>query len=257
LVVIKKTLGKDIEELNIIPIADYHIGDSLCNYDLIRREIEEVKNNKNTYAILDGDILNWASKTSVSDVYSETLSPMEELEKAIELLTPIKDKILAMNGGNHERRASKTEGIDLTYIIAKQLGLEDVCSNGSSLIFLRFGNDKRNKRVCYKIFSAHGSRSGSQEGSKMQALADLEKIIDADVYIHAHTHLPATFMGSHIRTNEGNSSARQVDVLFANTGSKLKYGGYGETGCFKPQSSANCKITLSGKTRYLRGVIEC
>ena len=44
---------------------------------MIKERIEYVKNTESAYAVLNGDLMNNALKTSVSDIYSEQLSPME------------------------------------------------------------------------------------------------------------------------------------------------------------------------------------
>lgn len=255
MLVVKKTLGKEVDKIKIVIIQDYHIGDPLSDRKKIEEDIKEVRDNKNTYAVVNGDIFNWASKTSVSDVYTEVYSPMDELNEVIELLKPIKDKILTIQTGNHERRAYKSEGIDLMRIVAQALRLESVYSNASTLLWIRLGNDKRNKRVCYKLYITHGARSGRKEGSKMQACIDMESIIDADVYIMGHTHLTFACKLGHFRTNDGNSSVSKVDVLFLSSGAKLKYGGYGEIAGFRPLSEATAYCFLDGKTRNATGQV--
>ena len=83
--VIKKDLSSDIKKLTIIPISDVHIGDKTANLKAFREVIERIKNEPNTYTILNGDICNFALKNSKSDVY-EGLSPMTEILEAIKYL---------------------------------------------------------------------------------------------------------------------------------------------------------------------------
>ena len=49
-----------------------------------------VQYDKDAYIILNGDILNNATKTSVSDCYSEVLMPMEQIQQAVELFVQIR-----------------------------------------------------------------------------------------------------------------------------------------------------------------------
>jgi hypothetical protein len=92
----------------------------------------------------------------------------------------------------------------------------------------------------------HGSGGGRKEGGKINRLADLASIVDADIYIHAHTHLPLVFRESFFRVSSANSSVAQVDKLFVNTAAALKYGGYGDKQGFKPASTTAPVIYLSG-----------
>lgn len=82
-------------ELEIYPLADVHIGDLLLDKKRLHQFVEEVQAEANRYVIVNGDILNWASRNSVSDVYSEEISPNEQIDLAVDLLEPIRDsKIL-------------------------------------------------------------------------------------------------------------------------------------------------------------------
>ena len=246
---IKANLPDTLDSVEIHTFADLHIGDKFCDMGVIKERIEAVKNNKKAYAILNGDIINNATKTSVSDCYAEELSPMEQISRFVELFEPIKDKIIAITSGNHENRTYNKEGVDITRLCARQLGLEDVYSKTSALIFLRVGKQtlKRNNRpVCYVIYATHGSGGGRKEGAKAIRLADMASIIDADIYIHSHTHLPMTMKQAFYRTDTSNSTFALVNKLFVNTSAMLDYGGYGEAFEFKPSSKDTPIIYLSG-----------
>lgn len=256
---IKVELSRELTGLEIVPFADLHIGDKHCDNDLIKEKIEYVKNNENVYCVLNGDILNNSTKTSVGDVYSEKLTPMDQLALACALFEPIKDKILCVTTGNHEARSWKMDGIDLMKMLCIQLHIEDRYANESALVFLRFGTESRGQKeskgsgktrmVCYTLFITHGSGGGRREGGKLNTLADMASIIDADIYIHSHTHLPLVMKQAFYRTDSRNSSVALVNKLFINTSAMLDYGGYGEVFEFKPASKDNPHIFLSGTKR--------
>ena len=109
---IKINLEED-NNIQIYVLSDMHIGDVNADLPTLKKIIEHIRNTPNMYVILLGDILNTALKTSKSDIYSETLNVMEAQKLALELLLPIKDKILAMTPGNHENRVWKEVGVDL------------------------------------------------------------------------------------------------------------------------------------------------
>ena len=246
---IKANLPKTLDSVEIHTFADLHIGDKFCDIELIKERIEAVKNNEKAYAILNGDIINNATKTSVSDCYAEELSPMEQISRFVELFEPIKDKIIAITSGNHENRTYNKEGVDITRLCARQLGLEDVYSKTSALIFLRVGMQtkmRNNRPVCYVIHALHGSGGGKKEGAKAIRLADMASIVDADIYIHSHTHLPMIMKQAFYRTDTSNSAFALVNKLFVNTAAALNYGGYGEAFEFKPSSKDTPIIYLNG-----------
>ena len=137
--IIKIDLSQDISQLEIHTFADEHIGDEHCDMKRLLDRIEYVKNKPNAYCILNGDIIDNATKTSIGDTYTQELNPMEQLQRAVELFEPLKDKILCITHGNHENRTYRKEGINLSSLLARQLGLFDRYSPTSAVLFIRFG----------------------------------------------------------------------------------------------------------------------
>lgn len=111
---VRAELSKEFKILELHTFADLHIRDAHCDYKAIHDRIEHVRNTPNAYCVLNGDILNNATKTSVSDMYGELLTPMQQVMQGVSLFAPIKDKILAVTTGNHEYRTYKKEGICLS-----------------------------------------------------------------------------------------------------------------------------------------------
>ena len=251
--VIKIDLPTELRLAEIHTFADEHIGDEHSDLKRLLTRIEYVKNTPNAYCILNGDIIDNATKTSIGDTYTQVFNPMEQLERAVEIFSPIKDKILCITHGNHENRTYKKEGINLSCLMATQLGLADRYTPTSATIFVRLGNghaSTRNRKVSYTIYVLHGSGGGRKEGAKAIRLADMASIIDTDIYIHSHTHLPMVMKQAFHRIDTANSAVALVDKLFVNTAANLKYGGYGEAGEFKPSSTDTPVIYLSGEKKY-------
>lgn len=247
--VVKAELSKKLKSIELHALADLHIGDKSCDYELIKERIKYIKETPNAYCVLNGDIINNATKTSVSDCYAEELSPMEQMERFIELFEPIKDKILAVTSGNHENRTYIREGVDITALCVKQLGLIDKFGKEGVFLFLRFGEQSSHlgkKPVCYMLYMTHGSGGGRKEGAKAIRLADMASIVDADIYIHSHTHLPMVIKEAFYRTDNKNSTIACVDKLFVNTSSCLNFGGYGQIYEFRPNSKDTPVIYLDG-----------
>lgn len=243
------------DDVSLYTFSDEHIGDPNSSLDDIRARIESVKDNDEAYAVLCGDLIDNATVNSIGDTYGAKKTPMEQLELVCGMFEPIKDKILCITGGNHEERTKKEDGIDLTKLIAAQLGIGEVFSSESVLMFLRFGEADKGRRRCYTVFCNHGTGGGRKVGGKANRLADMANIVDADVYIHAHTHTPMVFRQSYYRTNYGNSSVKLVDKLFVNTASNLKYGGYGDAKEYTPSSRKTPVIWMCGRERIVRATL--
>ena len=241
------------DTIEIHPMADLHIGDAHCDYKGILERLEYIKNTPNAYVILDGDLMDTAIANSVGDTYGAKIQPMEQLKHCVKLFEPIKDKILAVLPGNHENRVYRADGIDTTAIMCSQLGLQGRYSETTALLFVRFGKQTGHKghgrRQLYTIYATHGSGGGRRPGGKVNRLEDLAGIVDADIYLHAHTHLPVVMKQGFYRVSGSNSSVALVDKMFVNTAASLDYGGYGDRAGFKPASKRAPVIFLNGHKR--------
>ena len=260
--IIKIDLPRELESVELHIFADEHIGDEHSDVKRVIERIEYVKNTPNAYCILNGDIIDNATRTSIGDVFAQEYNPMEQLQKAVELFEPIKHKILCITHGNHENRTYKNEGINLSCLIAKQLGLSDRYTPTSAVLFIRVGEyslkvresngSGKRRQVCYMLYVLHGSGGGRKEGAKAIRLADMASIIDTDIYIHSHTHLPMIMKQGFHRIDPRNNAVALVDKLFVNTAANLSYGGYGEAKEFKPSSTDTPVIYLSGTEKKFK-----
>lgn len=243
--------------IEVIALADLHIGDPSADMKLINSLIAEIQNNPNLYTVLVGDLMNTAIVGSKSDSYSETMKPSDQLSKCYDLLSPIKDKILAIVPGNHEERISRTAGVDMTRLLSRELGLEHLYTPDAALVLVTFGRDKIHCRpITYSLYVTHGHGGGGRKvGSKLNSLQDYASIIDADAFIVGHTHLPASFKQTAYRINNSSGIATLHEQLFVNTASALNYGGYGKRGGYQPGSTSYPIVTLDNNIHHMTATV--
>lgn len=255
---IKRNLG-DFKEVRILPLADLHLGDPHSDFKRIQEYLSFIKDNDNVFCILNGDLMDAAIQSSIGDTYGASLQPMEQLAQCVKIFEPITDKILAVTPGNHEQRIYKSDGLDLTQLMCNQLGIGERYSNTSVLLFIRLGKNHASchhgRPVLYTIYCVHGAGGGRMEGGKVNRLMQLGNIIDADIFIHSHTHTPAIVRTGYYRVSAANSSVQKVDKLFVNTASTLQYGGYGELQSYKPSSIEMPVIVLDGTKRGMKAIL--
>lgn len=257
--VITADLPRDLDHIEIHIFSDWHIGDVNCKMDEIKAEIEEVGSSRNAYCICNGDLINNATKASVSDMYAETMTPQEQIDLLCELLDPIKDKILMITRGNHEARTNRESGIDLSAVIANMLGCIERYSQDGGVLFVKFGHQSSGhkdyygkvRRQTYSMYVTHGAGGGRKEGAKAIRLADMAAIVDTDIYVHSHTHLPMVMKQAFFRVDRQKSRVASVEKLFVNSSAKLGYGGYGQSKEFKPNSTSSPVILLNGSRREI------
>ena len=95
------------DDIRIYPIADVHFGAIECMEGEWQRFCNNLLSDPNAYVVLCGDLINNATRSSVSNVFEDRLRPREQKKLMAELLTPLKDRILCALPGNHERRSGK------------------------------------------------------------------------------------------------------------------------------------------------------
>ncbi len=249
--IIKVDLPEETQKIEIIPIGDAHSGDEWFDETLLKSIIEYVLEKPNRYVILNGDLINNAIKTSVSDTYGDN-NPEFEIKHVARLFMPIKDRILAIGSGNHEERTLRLTGIDPSRYIAVRLGLEDRYANNSFVLFIKVGrsqtyrpNHDKPRQQIYKIFVQHGYGGGKKNGSKLNNLNAADGIIaDADIYIMGHTHTPIANVMSVFLCDANNRQVYRHNKYYMMHNAYLQYGGYGLRQGFNPASTELTYATL-------------
>lgn len=251
--VIKRELSSEIKKLTIIPISDVHIGDKTTNLKAFRDVLERIKNEPNTYTILNGDLCNVALKSSKSDVYSDELTPMEQVLQIIKFLEPIKDKILVMSNGNHEDRITKDTSIDVLYLVAKQLKIEQVYSNSWWYLYLSFGKGEKGRKLNYTLTGYHGSGGGRKSGSKINRLEEMSQVVIADIYLMAHVHKPIATKGIIFTPYYQSKTLSKQEMYYLISNSFVEYeGSYAEKMGMIPSNNGITEATLDGTKKQIK-----
>ena len=94
-------------DLDIIPVSDVHLGASEHMWQAWEDFRKQVLESPNTYLVLGGDLINNATRSSVSNVFEETIRPRDQKRMMTAMLEPLRDRILCAVTGNHERRSGK------------------------------------------------------------------------------------------------------------------------------------------------------
>ncbi len=246
--VIHIDLPADFESIEVIGFGDAHIGDAHCDLNAIQACVNYILAAPNRYAIINGDWQNMALKNSKSDVYSDVLSPKDQVNKSVDLLSQISDRILAILPGNHEERVAKETGIDITETISRRLGIYDKYANTSVLLFVSFGksHSKSSKKNVYSIYCNHGFGGGATNGGKLNNVMKLDGIVDADLYMMGHLHAPSSTKVDYYRLDYQNKKAKKVTRSYLLHNAWLRYGGYGERFGYRPSTITIAKAVLNG-----------
>lgn len=242
-------LPSELEHIELYPIADIHVGDPEFKEKEFLAFIDYIAKTENAYVILLGDLINNAIKSSVSNVYNETMNPQQQKLWIVEHLKPIASKILAITGGNHEQRSKKETANDITQDIAMMLGIQDRYQENDIKLKIRLGRLKtcNVKKVAYNVYATHGFSTGRRIGGVMNNL-ELSALNyeNVDVYIIAHAHKKAVYKNTAFIFDDRNNNVIERERYFVLTSAWTGYSGYARRKMLIPSAFGTVKIILSG-----------
>ena len=240
--------------LKIYPISDVHFGAA----EHMEREWNNFCNNllrdENAYIILGGDLINNGTKSSVSNCYEETVRPREQKRIMTEMLMPLRDRILCMVSGNHERR-NKDVDDDPSYDIACKLDVEHLYRENIAFLKIQMGNNRTNGQLnpTYVLAVTHGAGGGILTGGSVNRNERFGYVLDGvDALIVGHTHKPFVTQPSKIQVDSHNNRITVKPFKIVSSTSWLKWGGYAAQKMLTPTSHAPQIITLKGKEKYVQ-----
>lgn len=185
-------LEKKDDHFLLEPHGDHQIGSKLVDYNKIEERVNALKNEKNRYTIIMGDIIDninaYAGGTidrrwSVDVVDNDLDTVEKQSDKFSELYSPVKDKILGILSGNHEWKTIDRYRFEKEF--CKPLGVPYL--GYMCMLHLSFTHKKQPIGE-FEVWACHGSYAGMQVGGGINRLKQLSAQYRADIYLHAHTH---------------------------------------------------------------------
>lgn len=244
----------NFEAVEIVPIADVHIGNPLCQEHILNDIINYIREEPDDpkmarICLLNGDLTESVTRHSVGNLYDLTMSPSVQVATMINYLLPLTEtsekypqgKILSFCSGNHDFGRYKDTGISASESIAVKLGLEDRYSNDGCYSFIHMKRIDMNATIPVTCYNQHMSGGGSTIGGKANRIAKINGII-AQIIVGSHVHQPITFKEDIIMPSANGSGLTQRTITYVVTNSFLSYGDYAERSGMRPSTIAIPKI---------------
>lgn len=237
------------EGIELYGLSDLHIGSREFNEAAFQKVSREILDAPNRYILLAGDYIDNGVKSSVTSPYDAVMQPKAQRDYAVEILHPLKDRIIAAVGGNHEYRSSKDTDTDPAEIIMTKLGLENNYKETMAFALLKVG-ERTNHKKCtplYCICLTHGSSGGQTLGAGLTKADQFASIAGSDLMVLGHSHKPATAPASRLECDrqKGLMVQRNYGIMICTAW--LDYGGYPARKSLKPLPIACNHAILGGK----------
>lgn len=152
-------------DITIYPVADVHLGAAEHMESAWREFRTRILSEPDSYLILAGDLLNNCTRSSVSNIFEETMRPREAKRLMVEMLLPLRDKILCAVPGNHEWRSTKDADGEPMYDICAKLDVEDLYRENIAFLKIQMGDPKAcgERNPTYMFVVSHGSGGGNAD----------------------------------------------------------------------------------------------
>ena len=235
--IIHRLPGRSIK---VYAVADVHIGDPNANVRGFEKFLKKVESEDDSYIVICGDLLNFGIRAAScpTDIYTETLNPMQQIDYAVELLQPIAGKIFGIVGGNHEHRGNKAVGLDPLYSVCSMLRYDGETLQSiyrKNLAFLRV-ELRGNTHDHYSLLLVHGKSE-----SRMKQFVNCVEGVNA--IVHGHTHNGYVNKPARLVFTQQNNVRVEPLVSVCAT-SWVDYGGYAARSCFKPTATSDPQALL-------------
>lgn len=239
------------KDIRIYPIADVHLGAAEHMTREWEQFCERVKDEQ-AYIILGGDLINNSTRNSVSNIFDEVMRPRDQKRLMVEMLKPIRDRILCMTTGNHERRNRDVDD-DPSYDIACKLDIEDVYRENIAFLKIQIGNKELDgtRNPTYLLTVTHGAGGGMLTGGAVNRAERFAYVLDGDALILGHTHKPFVTQPSKIKIDPHNNKVTLKPFKVISMTSWLQWGGYAAQKMLNPTSFCPQVITLCGTKKEI------
>lgn len=223
----------ECKEAKIYCIGDLHVGAIEANIKGWEQFIKRVLEEKHSYVVLLGDLMNNATKSSVSNVFDDTMRPREQKRYLANALAPLSERILCAVSGNHEARSGKDADDDAMLDIMAKLDLEDLYRPNAAFVKLCFGSRPKMKggikspNQVYVICITHGAGGGIYTGATVNRNERFGMVLEGvDILVVGHTHKGTVSKPSKITVDTRSNTVIQKSMTVISACSWLSYGGY-------------------------------
>lgn len=244
----------DRPNIKIYPIADVHLGAIECMEDKWNKFCSMIAKDENAYLMIAGDLINNGIRNGVGNPFEQVYRPREQKRLMIEMLHPLRDKILCMVGGNHERRTDKDTDSSPAYDIAAKLDLEDVYRENIAFVKLQMGDSKGSgeSNPTYTFAVAHGFGSSIYTTNAAMRAERFGMAIDGiDCMIAGHIHKPQQFpVGKYVVDKYNEKVTIKPFEVFICT-SWMEGSGYSIQKMLQPVAFKLRHLTLRGNKKLI------
>jgi len=173
---------KKYKTLELLMITDVQWGHQAVKEDRVIEFRDWVLDQPNRFVFFGGDMIDAETPLSkfIEAERSNKYAPSEQVLRFVEVMMPLRHRVLGYVGGNHEDRTAKGFG-PAGEMIATLMGIP--YSRGKQYIGINYGD-----HAPYRVALWHGTGAAATKGSKAQMLHRFMQTGDHQLYLVGHLH---------------------------------------------------------------------
>ncbi len=240
----------------LVPLSDFHIEEPQTDIAAIKGYVKWIKDHKNAFTLLNGDLFSVITKKSAADIY-EMGDPGEDIkfmsiDKALDvlegILTPIANRILAACAGGHElKNLFRFAGSDYVYLLMKRLGCEHVYTRDGGILKIRTKPLGKDDRTCFSAIYTHGWGGARTRGAKLRKAEYLAEAAEVDMVIISHDHTQNLARANRLTAGDWDDELGTHRTMLISTGGFRGYAGYPLRAGYQPADLGTPRIRLDKK----------
>ena len=243
----------DNQQSRIWLMSDIHLGCRNWAKDILMKDIEAIKKDPFARVVINGDTLQKDLRTSVGDVYGQSVRPGEQKYEAEKILKDIADKIVGISEGNHDGgvriKEDSTDIKDLCRFLGVHYFQDEISFRIST------GTDKYGNPNVKTFYGVHGISSAQTIGAIMNSLFRLSNVCDADVYFMGHTHWTGQFPAGFFRRDIIHEKMIPVARLFVSSAAYQGREQYPVVHAMVPKTMGTPIVTIDSEQNKV--TVEC
>jgi len=260
----QRVVLKDLSQFSqiyIVPLADFHEGCHDADHEVSDGYVRWIFEHDNAFTILNGDMMNCATKDSTPELYEDLVTPDQAYKKLLERLTPIKNKILMMTRGGHEETIFRKSGTDFMARLSHALRPDKIVETDSSqdIPYKPEGGmmgiklSRNNHGVMVWLYATHGWGGARTVGAKVNKVEQLANLANVDIIVLSHDHTQAIHRLNVLDPPQAGIKFSQPMYwniqrkILINTGGFVQYSGYIQRKGYMPQDLGTPRIRVEIK----------
>ena len=234
-----------------MPLGDIHF-DAHCNVKRLEKDIQTIKEN-GFYTVLIGDLFDVGFFNQIRSLEEKEQTLNDAMRSLKALLNPIRDRILCVVEGNHDRRISKATGFDVLEELADDLNISYV--RGQAILDLRVGQRSNNSRAgkfAYPIALSHGYGGGRTMGAKANKITHwIDTWEGIDLFVLGHVHSPMSIPKAKYNFDRRTGSIGMTQIRAIILSAYQERALYSVQGLYPPSSKLNYLVHLHGNEKKI------